>query len=59
MMKEDTTVTQYNLRSCFDWPVGKLLLAFASTIILGSESCGTHDRDFLSHGSGSHVTIIF
>jgi hypothetical protein len=31
----------------------KLLLAFASTVILGSESHGSHDLILLSGGSGS------
>jgi hypothetical protein len=31
----------------------KLLLALASTVILGSESHGTHDYILLSDGSGS------
>jgi hypothetical protein len=30
----------------------KLLLAFASTVILSTESHGTHDRVLLSGGSG-------
>jgi hypothetical protein len=30
---------------------GKLMLALTSTVILGSESCGTHDHIFLSHYS--------
>jgi hypothetical protein len=32
---------------------GKLLLVLASTVILGSESCGSHDHILLSHDSGS------
>jgi hypothetical protein len=32
---------------------GKLLLAFASTLILGSYPDGTHDLILLSDGSGS------
>jgi uncharacterized membrane protein YkvI len=34
----------------------KLLLALASTVILGSESHGTHDLILLSDGSGSLQT---
>jgi hypothetical protein len=37
---------------------GRLLLAHASTVILGSESCGTHYRILLSNDSGSHATLI-
>jgi hypothetical protein len=36
---------------------GKLLLALASTVILGSGSCGTHEHIFLSHDSGSRETL--
>jgi hypothetical protein len=35
--------------------VDKLLLALASTVILGSESRGTHDHILLSHYSGSRA----
>jgi hypothetical protein len=35
---------------------GKLLVVLASTIILGSESRGTHDHILLSHDSESHAT---
>jgi hypothetical protein len=35
---------------------GKLLLALASTVILGSESHGTHGHILVSHDSGSHAT---
>jgi hypothetical protein len=31
---------------------GKLLLVLASILILGSESCGTHDHILLCDGSG-------
>jgi hypothetical protein len=33
----------------------KLLLALASTVILGSESHGIHDRNLLSDGSGNFI----
>jgi hypothetical protein len=36
---------------------GKLLLATASTVILGSGSRGTHEHTFLSHDSDSRATI--
>jgi hypothetical protein len=36
-----------------DWLTAKLLLALASTLILGSESYGTHDHIVLSDLSGS------
>jgi hypothetical protein len=36
---------------------GKLLLALASTVILGSESRWTHDHILLSHDSGSRATL--
>jgi hypothetical protein len=42
-----------------DWLTACLnnwLLGLASTVILGSESHGTHDRILLSHGSGSLET---
>jgi hypothetical protein len=32
--------------------LGKLLLALVSTVFLGFESSGTHDRILLSHDSG-------
>jgi hypothetical protein len=35
------------------WLAGKLLLALASTVILGSHSRGTHELILLSDGSGS------
>jgi hypothetical protein len=37
---------------------GKLLLALASTVILGSESHRTHDNIFLSHYSESLATTL-
>jgi hypothetical protein len=37
---------------------GKLLLALASKVILGSESCGTHDHTLLFHDSGSCATLF-
>jgi hypothetical protein len=36
----------------------KLLLALASTVILGSESHETHDHTLLSDGSGSLQTTV-
>jgi hypothetical protein len=36
---------------------GKLLLALASTVILGSESRGAHDHISLSHDFGSRATL--
>jgi hypothetical protein len=36
---------------------GKLLLVLASTVILGSQSGGTHDHILLSHDSGSRATF--
>jgi hypothetical protein len=33
----------------------KLPLVIASTVILGSESCGTHGHTLLSHDTGSHA----
>jgi hypothetical protein len=36
-----------------DWLTAKLLLALASTAIMGSESHGAHDHILLSDGSGS------
>jgi hypothetical protein len=36
----------------------KLLLVLASTVILGSESCGTHDHILLSHVCGSRATEL-
>jgi hypothetical protein len=36
---------------------GKLLLVFASTVFLDSESCGTHDHILPSHDSGSRATL--
>jgi hypothetical protein len=38
--------------------VAKLLLTFASTVILGCEFHGTHDHILLSDGSGSLQTTI-
>jgi hypothetical protein len=38
---------------------GKLLLAFASTVILGSWSRGNHGHIFLSHASESLATLSF
>jgi hypothetical protein len=38
---------------------GKLPLALASTVILGSVSYRTHDHIFLPHDSGSYVTTPF
>jgi hypothetical protein len=38
-----------------DLLTAKLLLALASTVILGSESRGTHDHILLSGGSGSLI----
>jgi hypothetical protein len=35
-----------------------LLLAFASTEILDSESRGTHDNILLPDGSGSHANLL-
>jgi hypothetical protein len=37
---------------------GKLLLALTSTVILGSESCRTHDHIFLSHDSWNRATAL-
>jgi hypothetical protein len=37
---------------------GKLLLGFANTVILDSESRLNHDHILLSHGSGSRVTPV-
>jgi hypothetical protein len=37
--------------------LGKLLLALASTVILGSEPRGTHDHILLSHDSGCRATV--
>jgi hypothetical protein len=42
-----------------DWLTAKLLLAVASTVILGSESHRTHDHILLSGGSGSLQTPTF
>jgi hypothetical protein len=39
----------------FVWS-GKLLLALTREVILGSESCGTHNHILLSRGSLSHST---
>jgi hypothetical protein len=41
------------------WLTAKLLLALASTLILGSEYYGTHDHILLSDGSGSRQTLSF
>jgi hypothetical protein len=41
-----------------DWTTAKLLLALASTVILGSESHGTHDHVLLCHESGSLQTTV-
>jgi hypothetical protein len=38
-------------------PSGKFLLALASTVILDSESCGTHAPLLLSHDSESRATL--
>jgi hypothetical protein len=38
---------------------GKLLLAFASTLILGSRPRRTHNHIFMSHNSGSCATTSF
>jgi hypothetical protein len=38
--------------------LGKLLLELASTVILGSETHGTHDHVLPSHNSGSCVTLL-
>jgi hypothetical protein len=43
---------QLRLTTNFGNPSSKLLLALASTAILGSESHGTHDHILLSDGSG-------
>jgi hypothetical protein len=44
--------------TCYlDW-FGKLLLALASTIILSSESRGTHGHILLSHDFVSRATLI-
>jgi hypothetical protein len=45
----------YALTDCL---TAKLLLALASTVILGSESHRTHDRILLSDGSGSLQTLL-
>jgi hypothetical protein len=47
----------YNMNSHLRIGSGKSLLALASTVILGSESHGTHDHTFLSDGSGSLQTL--
>jgi hypothetical protein len=36
---------------------GKLLMALASIVILGSNSHGTHDHILLSHDPGSRLTL--
>jgi hypothetical protein len=38
--------------------LGKLLLAFSTTVILGSGSCGNHDHIFLSTVLNSSVSCI-
>jgi hypothetical protein len=43
--------------SSFSWLTAKLLLALASTVILGSESHRTHGHILLSDGSGSLQTL--
>jgi hypothetical protein len=40
-----------------DWLTAKLLVAHASTVILGSEPHGTHDHTLLSDGCGSLQTL--
>jgi hypothetical protein len=47
----------YTRRSGKDWLTAKLLLALASTVLLGSESRGTNDHILLSHVSGSRATF--
>jgi hypothetical protein len=49
---EVTVLYDVGLGSC------KLLLALASTLILGSEFHRTHVCISLSHNSGSHVTLM-
>jgi hypothetical protein len=39
--------------------LGKFLLVPASTAILISESCGTHDPILLFHDSGSRATLFY
>jgi hypothetical protein len=55
-----TTLTQQNKKF---WEAligsGKLLLAFANKVILGSGSGGTHYHIFLFHDSGSRETASY
>jgi hypothetical protein len=51
-----TYVKNTGLCSLTDCLTAKLLLALASTVILGSESHGTHYHILLSDGSGSIQT---
>jgi hypothetical protein len=44
---------KYIVMNITDWLISKLLLALASTVILGSDSHGTHDHILLPDGSGS------
>jgi hypothetical protein len=41
-----------------DWLTAELLLALASTVILGLEAHGIHDYILLSDGSGSRPPVL-
>jgi hypothetical protein len=51
-------VTCLPLMPSNDELTAKWLLAFASIVILGFESRGTHDHILLSHVSGSRATVV-
>jgi hypothetical protein len=58
LCSQPTTNYDCSLRTNYFGRSGKLLLALASKIILGSEPHGTHEHTLLSHNSGSHPASL-
>jgi hypothetical protein len=56
--RRSPTATVDYLRTLPGFGMGDLLLALASRVVVGSESCGTHDHILLSPNSGSHWLAV-